>query len=114
MTGITTTDMSEVARQLREAIAEHDDVCASLGTAEANYKKAYLQAHAASTTYHPERKVKEHDVAAEEVAFSAWAELNALTYRKRALTERMHSLRQILSAFQTQARIEAEFTGSAA
>lgn len=108
MTGITQQDMSEVAAELREAIAEHDAVCLRLGRAEAAYKQAYLKAHAASTTFHPDRKVKEHEVAAEEAAFEAWAELNALQYGQRALKERMHSLRQVLSAFQTQVRTERE------
>ena len=114
MTGITTTDMSDVARELRTAIVEHDEVCSKLADAERNYKRAFLSAHANSTALFPDRRVKEHEVAAEQGSFTEWAELNALTYRKRALSERMHSLRQVLSAFQTQARVEVEFRDNAA
>lgn len=108
MTGVIASEMSDVAAELRAAITDHDDVCVRLGAAGADYKRAYLKAHAASTTFHPERKVKEHEVAAEEAAFDAWAALNALQYSQKALKERMHSLRQVLSAFQTQVRTERE------
>lgn len=114
MTGVTMLDMSEVAAELRTALAEHDQVCADVAEAAREHKKAYLSAHAASTTFHPERKVKEHEVAAEEASFDAWAKLNTLEYRLKALKERMHSLRQVLSAFQTQARVEADFDRTAA
>jgi vancomycin resistance protein YoaR len=109
VTGITVQEMSDVAAQLRDAIAEHDTVCAQLADAEKAHKRAYLKAHANSTAMHDYRKVKEHEVAAEEASFDEWAELNALQYRLKALKESMHSLRQILSSFQTQARIEADF-----
>lgn len=116
MAAPTTQDMAEAAAELRTALAEHDRVCREIGGeprsgvegAEATYRKALLKAHAASTTFHPERKVKEHEVAAEEAAFAEWATLNALQYELRALKERMHSLRQVLSAFQTQARTERD------
>lgn len=115
MTAPTTLDMHTAAAELRACIAEHDRVCKEIGGdlrtgeigAEASYKLAVLRAHAASTTFHPERKVKEHEVAAEEAAFAEWARLNALTYELKALKEKMHSLRQVLSAYQTQARTEA-------
>lgn len=105
--------VSEVAAELRAAIDEHDIVCTQLGKAEADYKRSYLKAHAASTMFHPDRRVKEHEVAAEEAAFDDWAALNALQYSQRALKERMHSLRQCLSAFQTQVRVEADLRGAA-
>lgn len=116
MSAPTTQDMASAAAQLRSAIAEHDRVCREIGGdsrtgaqgAEAAHKRALLKAHAASTTFHPERKVKEHEVAAEEAAFDEWAKLNALQYELRALREQMHSLRQILSAWQTQARTERD------
>lgn len=114
MSGVTMEQMSEVASELRAAIADHDDICARLGQAEAEHKRAYLKAHAASTTFHPERRVKEHEVAAEEAAFDSWAALNALQYSLKAAKERAHSLRQILSSFQSQVRVEAEFTRGAA
>lgn len=109
MTGITLQDMRDVAYELRDAIAEHDLVCAELPALLAAYKLAHLKAHAASTTFHPDRKVKEHEVAADEASFDAWAVLNAKEYALKALKERMHSLRQILSAFQTQVRTEGQF-----
>lgn len=115
MTGVTISDMSEVAAELRAALVEHDEACVLIGHpvtgAARAYKQAYLKAHAASTTFHPERTVKGHDVAAEEAAFEEWAELNALEYRLKALKERMHSLRQVLSAFQTQVRVESNLDG---
>lgn len=112
----TTEEMREAARELRACIAEHNRVCKEIGGdprnkddigAEGAYKKALLRAHAASTTFHPERKVKEHDVAAQEAAFDEWSRLNALRYELKSLKEQMHSLRQTLSAYQTEARIEA-------
>lgn len=116
MSAPTTMDMAEVAAELREALTEHERVCREIGGdprtgtvgAEAAHRKAHLSAHAASTTFHPERKVREHEVAADEASFQEWAALNALQYERRALSERMHSLRQILSAWQTQARTERD------
>lgn len=116
MAAPTTQDMADAAADLRTALVEHERVCREIGGdprtgtegAEATYKRALLRAHAASTTFHPERKVKEHEVAAEEAAFEEWAKLNALQYELRALREQMHSLRQILSAWQTQARTERD------
>lgn len=116
MVAPTTQDMHSAAAELRACLADHDRVCREIGGdmrtgevgAEATYKKALLRAHAASTTFHPERKVKEHEVAAEEAAFDEWARLNALQYELRALKEKMHSLRQVLSSYQTQARTERD------
>ena len=116
MSAPTSLDMHAVAADLRAAIVEHDRICRLIGGdrrtgevgAEATHKRALLRAHAASTTFHPERKVKEHEVAAEEASFDEWAKLNALQYELRALRESMHSLRQVLSAYQTQARTEAQ------
>lgn len=119
MTAPSTEEMRTAAAELRACLAEHDRVCRAIGGdretgevgAEAVYKRALLKAHAASTAFHPERKVREHEVAAEEAAeeaaFDDWARLNALQYELRALKERMHSLRQTLSSYQTQARTEA-------
>lgn len=114
MTGVSTEDLSEVAAELRAALAEHDEVCAALPAAERAYKRALLAAHANSTALFPDRRVKEHEVAAEQGSFNEWAALNELQYRRRALSERLHSLRQVLSAFQTQTRVEAEFVRGAA
>lgn len=116
MTAPTTLDMAEIAAELRQALEDHERVCYAIGGdrrtgevgAEATYKLAHLKAHATSTTIHPDRKVREHEVAADEASFQEWAALNALIYERRALTERMHSLRQILSAWQTQARSERD------
>ena len=115
MTAPSTEEMRAAAAELRAALAEHDRVCRAIGGdlhtgeigAEQEYRKTYLKAHAASTMFHPERKVKEHEVAADEASFDAWARLNALQYELKALKEKMHSLRQVLSAYQTQARTEA-------
>lgn len=114
MTGVSVQDMSDVAARLRDAIAEHDELCTQLADVEKAHKRAYLKAHANSTAMHSYRKVKEHEVAAEEASFDEWAELNALQYRMKALKEAMHSYRQILSSYQTQARIEADFDRTAA
>lgn len=105
--GVTMQDASDVAAELRKAIADHDVVCEHLGVAEENYKRAYLAAHANSTTVFPDRKVKEHEVAAQQGSFNEWAALNALTYERKALAERIHSLRQVLFSYDTQLRAEA-------
>lgn len=110
MSGVTLEDMKNVASDLRDAVLEHDRLCGELPALEAAHKLAKLKAHAASTTFHPERKVKEHEVAADEASFSEWAKLNAAEYGLKALKEKMHSYRQVLSAFQTQVRSEAELT----
>ena len=108
--------MWEAADQLRAALADHDRVCREIGGnratgevgAEAQYTLKRLKAHAESTTLHPERTVKEHDTAADLEAYDEWSHLNALKYELRALKERMHSLRQVLSSYQTQARTERD------
>ena len=115
MTAPTSMDMHSAATELRAAIADHDRLCREVGGdlrtgetgAEAAHKMALLKAHAASTALHPNRKVKEHEVAAEEASFAEWARLTALQYELRACREKMHSLRQVLSAYQTQARTES-------
>lgn len=114
MAGVTVEDMKQVAAELRDRLAQHDEICTRLHAAEVAHKRAYLQAHAASTSFHPDRKVKEHEVAAEEASFAAWETLNGLQYELRAAKEAMHSLRQVLSSFQTQARAEADLTRGAA
>ena len=114
MTGITFQEMRDAARDLRDAIAEHDQVCVELPGLLADHKLTYLKAHAASTTFHPERKVREHEVAADEASFDAWARLTTKEYALKALKEKMHSLRQILSAYQTQVRTEGQFVDGAA
>jgi hypothetical protein len=113
MSGITTEDLRAVAADLRGCLDRHDRICAELGHpgqgAERLYKEAKLKAHAKSTTMFGKQKtIAEHETAAELGSFDEWAVLNALQYERRALTERMHSLRQILSAYQTQLRNERE------
>jgi hypothetical protein len=108
VTGVTMQDMQNVAAELRAALAEHDDICARYGKACIAHERAFLRAHATSPAFHPDRKVREHEVAAKEAAFPEWETMFALEYRLKALKERMHSLRQVLSAFQTQARTERE------
>lgn len=105
--GVTPQDASDVAAELRFAIAEHDRVCVELGQAKEKHKLAYLSAHANSTTVFPDRRVKEHEVAAEQGSFTEWAAMNALDYERKALAERMHSLRQVLFSYDTQLRAEA-------
>lgn len=131
MSGITSQDMSAVATELRAAIDAHDKLCVTIGGKpprvhpdtgeviergveglEARHKRAYLTAHANSTAQFPKRKVAEHETAAEQGSLIEWADLNAAQYGLKACKERMHSLRQVLSAFQTQARIESEIGGA--
>lgn len=111
MSGITMEEMRLVAKELRQAVRDHDQLCAELPALTANHKRDYLKAHAASTTFHPERKVKEHEIEAEQSSFDSWAALNAAEYGLKALKEKMHSYRQILSAFQTQVRTEGRLAG---
>ena len=108
MTGVTLQDMQEVAAELRGALGEHDQACVEFAASSIAHERAYLRAHASSSAFHPERKVKEHEVAAKESSFAEWEAMFALEYRLKALKERMHSLRRVLSAFQTQARTERE------
>lgn len=119
MTAPTTADMNSAAAELRAAIHEHEIVCKLLGGdpnnpndygAEGRYKKARQEAHARSTLEHPKRRVAEHETVADAEAFDEWAYFNALSYQLKSLKEKMHSLRQVLSAYQTQARSEADAT----
>lgn len=114
MTGITPQDMSQIAAELRAALLEHDRLSVAIGGkpakvdrfgdvieprvlgAEAIHREARLDAHARSTVMHPERKVREHDVAADRESFDEWATLNALEYEIKAVKERLHTLRQQL------------------
>lgn len=103
-------DIREVARRLRGVLDEIDDAALRMTAAEAAWKRARLEAHVSSTTLHPERRVAEHDTAADLAAFDLWATFNAAQTRWRALRERAHSERQILSAFQTVSRVMTEAT----
>lgn len=101
----------DVAEELRGVLDLLDDQAHACALAESQSKKAYLVAHAESTTLHPERKVDEHKVAAESASFDEWSRFNTAQYGLRALKERAHSLRQILSSYQTTARVEAQAGG---
>lgn len=110
-------EIVKVAAQLRDTLDELERLALAIGGdpingdlgAEARFKKARLEAHAASTVKHGKKwTVDQHNNAADIASFSEWATFNALVYERRAVSERAHSYRQILSSLQTAARVEAD------
>lgn len=120
-------EIVRVAAELRDVLAEIErlnlaaggrggytdrftgEVVPAVEGSEAAYKKAWLLKHAASTgTYGRKRTVDEHKTYADLEAFDEWSRWNSEMYELRSAKERAHSYRQILSALQTAARVEAD------
>lgn len=110
-------EITKVAADLRYALDEIDRLTLAIGGdprngelgAESRWRRARLEAHATSVTdYGKKRTVDEHNNAADWASFDEWAVYNALVYELRAVKERSHTYRQVLSALQTAARVEAD------
>lgn len=106
----TVTELREIARDLRASLVEHDLVCHELAPVVAGLAKARLVARARHLSDCPKMRLPDLDM---------WTEMDpdverlrdkfeALNWHRMALKESMHSLRQILSAFQSTGRIEAD------
>ena len=96
--------MRECAGRLLEAIDEHGQACEEEAEALATYNETYLTAHLTSLEEHPDRKVAHHETVAQSAAAGAKRQATFATSHRRALGEEMHSLRQVLSSIQTNAR----------
>lgn len=96
--------MRACAHRLLEAIDEHGIAAEEEAAAIAEYERVYLTAHLTSLTSFPERKVGHHETAARDAAMDLRDKVLHATAKRRALAEEMHSLRQVLSSIQTNAR----------
>lgn len=95
--------MRQCAARLLEAIEEHGLACEEEASAIADHKLAYASAYTRST--HDEKGPAEfHKAVAEQAAGDALRTMLVATAKRRALGEEMHSLRQVLSSIQTNAR----------
>jgi len=118
---VSTAELSEIAAELRDVLASIDTLVVEVyGTkanpmrgAEPRYKRALLEAKNRARIEHPDWRLPDIKDAAELETFDAYAEMNALKQGLTAARGRAHSLRQLLSAMQTETKVEAEFTSSA-
>lgn len=96
--------MRECAGRLLEAIDEHGVAAEEEAAAIAAHKLAYANAYLASQLEHGKKPSDFHKAVAEVAAGEALVEMLAATAKRRSLGEEMHSLRQVLSSIQTNAR----------
>lgn len=96
--------MRDCAGRLLEAIDEHGQAAEEEANAIADYERAYLSAHLESLSLCPERTVGHHESVARGAAMDLREIVLHATSRRRSLGEEMHSLRQVLSSLQTNAR----------
>ncbi len=108
----TLTILREVSIRLREASDELEEVTAELSDATEVLAKARLVARAHVLAETPKMRLPDvemfmeidPDVEAARVTHAS------LMWRQKALKERLHTDRQVLSAWQTQGRIEADLS----
>lgn len=116
-------EITEVAAQLRDVLIEIEDYSNRVGNtfsvdretgekrlvlgSEARWRMAYNVAYeqAKQANLRSENDRKQY---AESESFDEWAVYNADQTALRIAKERAHSLRQILSSYQTAARVEAD------
>lgn len=103
----------DCSRRLLDAIDEHGKACEAEAEALANFNEAYLTAHLRSLDEFPDRKVGHHETVAQAAAAEARRALRFAVAHRRALGEEMHSIRQVLSSLQTNARVMGHMTGDA-
>lgn len=105
----------EVSRRLLaigEPEGELDLALRALAEAQADYDQAFLTAHLRSLDEFPDRTVGHHKSLTDAAAAD---EKRALLFAKaaqRTLAAEAHSLRQILSSLQTNARVMGHLSGS--
>lgn len=103
--------MRELSRRLLEIVEERRKLAEELAGAIADYHQAFHKAHIESLVDHPKRKVAEHQSYAELIAADAYRSKTVLEKMDRSLADEAHSVRQILSALQTNARMMARLAG---
>lgn len=96
--------MRDCARRLLDAIDEHGIAAEEEASAIADYERCYLSAHLVSLAEHPDRTVAHHESVARNAAMDLRVVVLCATSKRRSLGEEMHSLRQVLSSIQTNAR----------
>jgi hypothetical protein len=95
----------KVAGRLVKAIDEHANALRDEAEAKRNYNHAYLSAKVASyNEYGKKRAVGEHEAYAQAAAADESDAVLFAGASVKALKEEMHSLRQVLSSLQTNAR----------
>ena len=95
--------MRECAGRLLEAIDEHGIACEEEASTIADHKLAFASAYTRST-FATKGPADLHKAVAEESAGEQLRAMLGATAKRRALGEEMHSLRQVLSSIQTNAR----------
>ena len=122
-------EITKVAAELRDVLEDVEQLSLAIGGrpqqvdrftgevservvgSEERYKRARLEAHQTSTVkYGKKRTVDEHNTYADLEAMDAWAVWNAELAALRVAKEKAHSLRQVLSAMQTAARVESDLS----
>lgn len=117
-------EITEVAAQLRDVLDEIESYANRAGNtwrvdrstgekrlvlgSEGRWKKAYNEAYQFALNASGRSSENDRKQYAEAMAFDEWAEFNADQTALRIAKERAHSLRQILSSYQTAARVEAD------
>lgn len=96
--------MRRANSRLWENLKEHRKVAEDLGAAEADYHRRFHEAHIKSMVDEPQRTVGAHKSYAEMAAADEYRNLAVLKEIDKSLRNEAHSLRQILSALQSQLR----------
>jgi primosomal protein N'' len=103
--------INAIQERLEELIEEHRKAADEFAAAEAAYERAFLTAHVASLEEHPTRKVDAHNSYARHAAVDAYEAREAAKATEMVIRHAQHSLRQVLSAYQTLGKFVADEAG---
>lgn len=103
--------MREVSRRLLEIVEERRKLADEMAGAIADWHAAYHKAHIESLIDHPDRKVAQHASYAELAAADEYRSKVVFEKLDRSLADESHSLRQILSSLQSNARMMSRLAG---
>lgn len=93
--------ITDIDERIESLLEHHEQASEALALADAAYKRAYLAAHITSLNQFPKRRVGEHQTIAEQAAMDEYEALMLAKANERTIRESLHSLRQILSSYQS-------------
>lgn len=106
--------IAAIQERLEELIEDHFKAGERFHVADSAYEAAFLSAHIASMEEHPERTVGAHNSYARYAALDQYKELQGAKALENVIRHAMHSLRAVLSAWQTTGKFTADAAGHGA
>jgi predicted nucleic acid-binding Zn-ribbon protein len=103
--------INAIQERLEELIEEHRKAADEFAAAEAAYERAFLTAHVRSLEDHTERKVGAHETYARHAALDEYERRESAKANELVVRHAQHSLRQVLSAYQTLGKFVADEAG---